>query len=118
MWTAFESEVVFGSTASVARDETLYVQAGTSYESPNLVALDADTGQERWRTAVALPEASPVVGRDHVYLGAGSELIAIDRETHEVAWRMDPGSDIHGHPVLLDRTVFLSTVSEGLFAVT
>jgi outer membrane protein assembly factor BamB len=118
VWTAFENEVVFGSTASVARDETLYVQAGTSYESPNLVALDADTGQERWWTAVALPEASPVVGRDHVYLGAGSELIAIDRETHEVAWRMDPGSDIHGHPVLLDRTVFLSTVSEGLFAVT
>ena len=30
---------------------------------------------------------------------------------------MDPGSDIHGHPVLLDRTVFLSTVSEGLFVV-
>jgi outer membrane protein assembly factor BamB len=118
VWTAFEDDVVAGSVAYVADDDALYVQAGAFWEDLHLVELDATDGTERWRTAVGLTEASPVVGRDRVYLGAGSDLTAIDRDSHEVVWRMEPESDIHGHPVVLDGVVYVCGVDEGLFAVT
>lgn len=117
LWTAYDGEVVLGSPALAERTGTLYVQAGGFLESQNLTAVDVETGEEQWRVPLGLPEASPVVGRDHVYLGAGSELTAIDRETHEIVWEMNPESDIHGHPVLLDGALYVCGVSTGLFAV-
>lgn len=116
-WTAYEDDVVVGAPALDDRTGTLYVQAGEFLESQNLTAVDVVTGEEQWRTPLGLPEASPVVGRDRVYVGAGSNLTAIDRDTHEIVWEMDPDGDIHGHPTLLDGVVYVCAVGRGLFAV-
>ncbi|PSQ25788.1 hypothetical protein BRD03_11885 [Halobacteriales archaeon QS_9_68_17] len=120
-WTAFDdasdSSVVVNSPALDVTTGTVYAQAGPDLQNLFLTAVDAGTGTERWRTGIALPETDPIVGLDHVYLGAGSDLIAVDRDSHEERWRMTQRSDIHGHPVLLDRTVFVPSVDDGLFAV-
>lgn len=62
-----------------------------------LVALDAATGKERWRTdfvkeyGTAPPDfgfvCSPLVGPDGVYVQAGGGLAKVDKATGKVLWR-------------------------------
>lgn len=114
-WTLQEDGYVVGSPALA--DDTLYVQAGESLDAIALVAADATTGEVLWRRPIGQPEASPCVVDGMVYLGAGSDLLAVNAANGEVEWSMNPGADIHGPPAVVDGVVFLSATEAGVFAV-
>lgn len=75
----------FGASAPVVLNGTLYLTYdafGSRDEGPDalLVALDADTGEHRWETAVA-PVASATVAADGVVYVSGHQVHAFDAET-------------------------------------
>ncbi|MBX9584599.1 MAG: PQQ-like beta-propeller repeat protein [Gemmataceae bacterium] len=73
--------------------DTLYVAGMRDV----LVALDADTGKERWRVDFVKDHGtpppdfgfvcSPLVGPDGVYVQAGGGLAKLDKATGKVRWR-------------------------------
>lgn len=64
-----------------------------------------------------MPEAAPRVADGQVFLGAGSDLLALDAGSGEQRWAMDPDANLHGGPVIVDGTVFLNATESGIFAV-
>lgn len=110
-----DSGEVVGSPALA--DGTLYVQAGPALDAIALYALDAATGDVEWQRSIAIPEATPRVADGQVFLGSGSDLLALDAASGEPRWTMDPDADIHGGPVIVDGTVFLNATESGIFAV-
>lgn len=69
------------------------VVAGTVYQPAwnALVAIDAATGEERWRFAPTdhFAASSPTVHDGVVYVGDGDTLYALDATTGEERWRVD-----------------------------
>lgn len=80
------------------------------FSSGEIVALDADTGDVRWKVQVGegrYPDivAEPVaVGRDLITSGYFQPLVAIDREAQAVRWRADAGAAFPA--LVLDGTVY------------
>lgn len=85
------------AAAVTLQDDTLFVNGVTQ-----LYALDAATGEQRWRTAIqkspapfayqpvpAVVEGLAILGTSDV--SAEAELIAWDMESGEVAWRVATG---------------------------
>ena len=79
--------------------ETLYAAGRIpkgEQQVPGVIALDATTGEERWR--VEPPEfepGSPVVTDDLVYVAAdGTQLYALDADSGEVRWTLGFGWDL------------------------
>ncbi|MEM6551061.1 MAG: PQQ-binding-like beta-propeller repeat protein [Planctomycetota bacterium] len=84
----------------------LYQQASDARRQTNLVALDQETGELRWRVSPTTLDASleggfffgtPLAGRDHVYVMArktqrrgfhDTYALALDAETGQLAWRV------------------------------
>lgn len=96
-----------GSTnhSMVYADDTMYLPSGPAYESLSFVALHPAERSIEWR----------VPGRSHWSASAGPEflyvpmydgLIAIDRETGDIAWEMiAPDEIIGGPPIVTDGAV-------------
>lgn len=80
--------------------------------SGDLVALDAATGERRWRLASSDPYrrfawGAPTVHGDRVYLGDQSDLRAVDVQTGKLVWRradLSPHHNLvnHAAPLLVD----------------
>lgn len=71
---------------AVVRDGTAYVRVGSQ-----LQAVDVTSGEVAWSFEAGFPElgAQPGVGADTVFVGlAGTELVALDRDTGRVRWRV------------------------------
>lgn len=86
-----------------------------------MVALDADTGEERWRTeAVSSVQRSPplVVG-DGVYVHGGSSVapgngvVELDREAGTRRWRVETDATSLAAPALVGETLLLSVNPHG-----
>lgn len=77
-----------------------------------LMALDAQTGQERWNSPTAggwISESSPVVADGRVYIGGdGGQLIAFDATTGAQIWNTWPVREFIGHsmPAISDGRIF------------
>lgn len=67
------------------------------FSTGTLVGVDLETGEERWRRDVGegrYPDlvSAPILGRADVYTAGYFEpLVAIDRASHSVRWRLDVG---------------------------
>jgi outer membrane protein assembly factor BamB len=83
--------------------DTLYVAGMRDV----LVALDTQTGKERWRIDFVaefkspLPAfgfvSSPLIVGDHVYVQAGASLVKLDKQTGKVVWRtLEDGGGMWG----------------------
>jgi outer membrane protein assembly factor BamB len=108
--------------------DTLYLSAPEQDEDGNypLVAVDAATGEERWRYAatggnegpfvptgaVEDEEAGPVYGTEF-----GGLLFALDAGTGEERWRYTVDADTRESPVLAGETVYLPTLDGRVHAV-
>ena len=94
------------SAISIGSDGTVY--AGTFGPTPELAALDADTGKERWHFAVAEVE-SPDVGiaasvlidaQGFLYFGAVDDyLYALTHDGH-LRWVFHTTGDVDSSPIL------------------
>jgi len=61
-----------------------------------IVALDLATGEELWSVDASGCWTSPAVGDGTVYATAGFAVLAVDRETGDVAWRFDDDHGLRG----------------------
>lgn len=119
------------SSLSIVGD-SLYTMA-TEGDLEILLALDATTGAERWRTPVGKryqdgmggdgPRSTPtVVGGRVVALGGHGELIAVDRATGAITWSRDLVAEMGGKvpqwgycqsPLVDDGRVYLDVGGKG-----
>ncbi|WP_135827453.1 outer membrane protein assembly factor BamB family protein [Halorussus halobius] len=92
--------------------ETVYVGSGDGIH-----ALAADTGRRRWRSGTgAVPGA--VADGTLVADSRGSAVYALDAEDGRLRWRYDPGSALRWYPRVSDGTVYLSTESGTVAAIS
>lgn len=82
----------------------------------NLYALDAQTGQEKWR--FTMPEGSWVASStavvdDMVYVGGADSrgLYALDAATGQVRWKQLTGKNVFSSPIVADGLVYVATGS-------
>ncbi|MGW0751629.1 serine/threonine-protein kinase [Streptomyces sp. NPDC002587] len=82
-------------------------------------ALDAATGQDRWRIATeARSSADPVlVANGNVHLGAGSALYTLDAVTGTPKWRFAAGGEITGLPAVADGRVHFGSADHCLYTL-
>ncbi|MFJ9945183.1 outer membrane protein assembly factor BamB family protein [Streptomyces erythrochromogenes] len=82
-------------------------------------ALDAATGQDRWRIATESRQSSDpvlVVG-GNVHLGAGSALYTLDAVTGTPKWRFAAGGEITGLPAVADGRVHFGSADHCLYTL-
>uniref|UniRef100_A0AAU2K442 Serine/threonine-protein kinase AfsK n=1 Tax=Streptomyces sp. NBC_00049 TaxID=2903617 RepID=A0AAU2K442_9ACTN len=82
-------------------------------------ALDAATGQDRWRIATEPRSSSDpvlVVG-GNVHLGAGSALYTLDAVTGTPKWRFAAGGEITGLPAVADGRVHFGSADHCLYTL-
>jgi outer membrane protein assembly factor BamB len=111
-WT-FEAQQA-GEKPPVVADGRLYV--GVHDERPAVVALDAATGTERWRTrfdeGVGYPDAAAAVADDVVVAPFDELLVGLAPATGDVLWRQRPGDGITA-PVLAGGTGYVAVGDPG-----
>ncbi|MFI5619554.1 serine/threonine-protein kinase [Streptomyces sp. NPDC051567] len=82
-------------------------------------ALDAATGQDRWRIATE-PRTSPdpvLIADGNVHLGAGSALYTLDAVTGTPKWRFAAGGEITGLPAVADGRVHFGSADHCLYTL-
>jgi len=56
----------------------------------NLLALDAETGKQLWKTETPVVPLTPAVDAERVYFHDGDKIVALDRKTGDRLWSSDP----------------------------
>jgi outer membrane protein assembly factor BamB len=88
---------------------------GDPFDPRHLVAVDAETGEERWTATVGAGdyiETSPVVTDRYVLVGTVmGDLVAVDRGTGETAWNhtVDERLGLDSPPIPVGDTVYVVT---------
>lgn len=132
---AFTNKRSVCASRPIVRDDTIYL-TGSIGATPgdasqpagdHLFALDAKTGQERWRYPGVLPQMrsgvclrQPVVTADTIFAAGGHSLYAVDRSTGRERWKpvevrrpvegRDRSVEVHG---LVDAGSVLVGLSSG-----
>lgn len=104
-----------GFSPAIAHD-TVYV-ANTEGE---VIALDADTGEERWVTDLALDITSDlIVAGNTVLLGAGDGILyGLDASTGEELWTFEMGDQFSATPVVVGDTIYVASHDGKLYALS
>ncbi|MFE0644172.1 PQQ-binding-like beta-propeller repeat protein [Streptomyces sp. NPDC058877] len=82
-------------------------------------ALDAATGQDRWRIATEQRQSTePVLVADgNVHVGSGSALYTLDAVTGTPRWRFAAGGELVGSPVVADGRVHFGSADHVLYTL-
>ena len=91
----------------ILADGVLYSGSGDGY----LYALNAETGQEIWRTGgfSQLENSGAVAGDTIVIGGYDSRVRALDRHTGEVLWSFNTVGFVQASPLIVDDHVYIAT---------
>lgn len=102
-------------TPAVAHN-TVYVIAAPG----KVVALDAKTGAERWRTDVkAAVTAAPTVAGTTVLIGTQDGVVfGLDAHTGAVLWNFPTAGKITASPIVAGDTLYVASHDGTLYAVT
>ncbi|MFH8622719.1 PQQ-binding-like beta-propeller repeat protein [Streptomyces vietnamensis] len=116
----FEAPAVFLSPPTFAPGPA--VTGGGVYLSDHLgtvYALDATTGQDRWRIATEPRQSTePVLVADgNVHVGSGSALYTLDAVTGTPRWRFAAGGELVGSPVVADGRVHFGSADHVLYTL-
>ncbi|MFB7518223.1 PQQ-binding-like beta-propeller repeat protein [Streptomyces sp. NPDC056144] len=116
----FEAPAVFLSPPAFAPGPA--VTGGGVYLSDHLgtvYALDATTGQDRWRIATEPRQSSePVLVADgNVHVGSGSALYTLDAVTGTPRWRFAAGGELVGFPVVADGRIHFGSADHVLYTL-
>ncbi|WP_254763419.1 PQQ-binding-like beta-propeller repeat protein [Natrinema marinum] len=107
----------FATELAVA-DGTMYAINTTYADPPTLVAIDLETGRERWTARLSDGEmyipTPPAVADGTVYQG-GIELTALSAADGDVQWTRDLGNTITGPPTIVGDTIYVP-VGDGTVA--
>jgi|GEM_PF-2559964 len=101
-------------------DDTVFVRSAEAY-----LALDADSGEVRWRNTDAdrMPKDSflefenvgPAVGDGVVVFPDATGITAVDPTNGNIIWRQTL-QKVRSCPVIVDETVYVSDVRSGVYA--
>ena len=81
-----------------------------------LVALDAETGRQRWRLAEGqFLSSPPSVTGETVYVGSADGILAVDAATGKLRWEV-PVMQVTSVPVVVDGAVYAAG-PDGLVAL-
>ncbi|MFF5921692.1 PQQ-binding-like beta-propeller repeat protein [Streptomyces flavochromogenes] len=116
----FEAPAVFTSPPAFAPGPA--VTGGGVYLSDHLgtvYALDATTGQDRWRIATEPRQSTePVLVADgNIHVGSGSALYTLDAVTGTPRWRFAAGGELVGSPVVADGRVHFGSADHVLYTL-
>ena len=83
-----------------------------------IVALDPDTGAERWRFEAGVTETSPLVVDGTLYFGSWDRRIyALDAETGEERWSYATGDQVKSAIALRGDTVYAGSYDGRMYAL-
>ncbi|MFJ3501409.1 MULTISPECIES: PQQ-binding-like beta-propeller repeat protein [unclassified Streptomyces] len=116
----FEAPAVFLSPPAFAPGPA--VTGGGVYLADHLgtvYALDATTGQDRWRIATEQRQSTePVLVADgNVHVGSGSALYTLDAVTGTPRWRFAAGGELVGSPVVADGRIHFGSADHVLYTL-
>ena len=85
-----------------------------------VIALDEETHQIEWRFQTSdWAWASPVVDGEQVYASdISGTFYALDLHSGELLWQVQPGGGIYSSPLVQDGTIFFSTDTSSLIAIS
>lgn len=85
-----------------------------------VVALEAATGTERWRTDLGIDiSAAPTVAGTNVLIGTKSGMVfSLDAQSGEVLWDFKTEGMITGSPIVAGDTMYVASHDGTLYAVT
>ena len=111
LWTAKLSKggLQGGVMASAAvADDTIYVAGNNNGGDADLIALDQQTGEERWRTKVGFFMAGPVSWANGVvYLAHdGGKIAGYNAKTGKLLWEHEVAAKAAGGVAIVDGTVY------------
>ena len=93
-------------TSPVLADGLVYFSSNAYF-----YALDSQTGQERWKLALAGSTSSPAVVDGVLYFSSGVDMVAMDGQTGQQKWKVSPGQrDLCGSPTVVDGVVYINSV--------
>lgn len=95
------------------------VYAGGSINNDHLVALDAETGEERWRTRPGIYATPPAVSDGTVYVGGDESpaLFALDAEDGALQWFFQGQRGGQIAPTVVGDTVYIVAGNGSLHAL-
>ena len=83
-----------------------------------LVALDPDTGEEKWRFEAGVTETSPLVVDGTVYFGSWDRRIyALDADTGTEQWSYATGDQVKSAVAFRDGTVYAGSYDGRMYAL-
>jgi outer membrane protein assembly factor BamB len=97
-------------------DGTVYAASNDEY----LYALDAATGERRWRQYTgAHADSSPSVAGGVVYIGSWFKhrVYALDAVTGKIRWTSPTGSSIDSSPTVADGIVYIGSDDHDMYAL-
>lgn len=110
-----------GTAGAASEDVGPTVYVGTNWRDDGLYAIDADTGEERWRYGEGLytPYSAPTVVDGTIYVGYDGtySLHAIDATTGTTEWTFETGDWVRSAPTVVDGTVYVGSHDEHLYAI-
>ncbi|MCX4692705.1 PQQ-binding-like beta-propeller repeat protein [Streptomyces sp. NBC_01408] len=116
----FEAPTVFLAPPAFAPGAA--VTGGGVYLADHLgtvYALDAATGNDRWRIATETRASTDpvIVANGSVHLGSGSALYTLDAVTGTPKWRFAAGGEITGQPAVADGRVHFGSADHCLYTL-
>ncbi|QSW98206.1 PQQ-binding-like beta-propeller repeat protein [Haloterrigena alkaliphila] len=106
------------SDAITVADGTVYAINTTYADPPTLVAIDLETGRERWNaplTGDALYRPTPPAVVDGTVYQGGADLVALSAADGEQQWSRDLGETVTGSPTVADGALYVP-VADGSVA--
>lgn len=107
-------------TSPTVRDGTVFVRSGEGY-----LALDADSGETRWRNSdasqlteldfLAFENFGPAAGSDAIAFPDSDGITVTDPTDGSIRWRRQLQM-VRSCPVIADETVYVADVKSGIYA--
>jgi outer membrane protein assembly factor BamB len=83
-----------------------------------LYALDAATGEERWRFATDVVfTSSPAVSQETVFAASGQSLYALDAGTGIERWRFETSDVLASSPAIAGGLVYIGSWDGAVYAM-
>ncbi len=85
----------------------------------HIYAIDAETGQEKWKFETGSPVwSSPAVVEGVLYIGSNDHyLYALDRQTGQEKWKFETGAAVRSSPAVADDVVYVGSFDKNVYAL-
>lgn len=115
LWEWESDNGLFGSPGDglTVLDDTVLLPVGNE-----LLALETEDGEERWRNSVTGNMTLPTVADGLCIIGGHDDIvIAYDADTGDTVWEFETEDSVESHPIVADGTVYIGDMDGYLYAI-